>query len=182
MVAVMLLGAACTPRERTACNDTVSALVTIEKRCGNNTPDDTLRTAVENSLTAGMTCAAVVRIRDENVLRGQCFPALLTLSCADYQAARLPDSCRDQIRIVGQSSDGGDNDSSADGGEAGSPDASATDGGMDASVEASAPDAAPMEASAPDASAMDSSPADASSPEASASDTSASADGAPEAG
>lgn len=79
--------------ERT-CLDTIEALARAAERCGGNY-QTSYDTALENA--AGGSCANVIQIRDETLLRGTCLPSLQTLACADFNAGRLDSSCLQQL-------------------------------------------------------------------------------------
>ncbi|MBX3191758.1 MAG: hypothetical protein KF819_32510 [Labilithrix sp.] len=77
-----------------ACLDTIEALARAGERCGANY-QTTYDAALKNA--TGGSCANVLQIRDETLLRGTCLPSLQTMSCADLNAGKLDEACAQQL-------------------------------------------------------------------------------------
>jgi hypothetical protein len=77
-----------------SCLDTIEALARAAERCGGN-----YQTNYEASLktAAGGSCANIIQIRDETLLRGTCLPSLQTITCADLTAGKLDPACNQQL-------------------------------------------------------------------------------------
>lgn len=81
--------ASCGNDDNQACLDTAAEIFKAAQRCGMQDS----QASIENSFE----CDKVVRVRDEEELRTQCFPALETLDCQDLLTGNLPASCRSQL-------------------------------------------------------------------------------------
>lgn len=80
-----------TPAEQ-ACLDSAQAVAAAWERCGYD-PEAKL----QDVLFELRSCEDVRRIRDEEALRAECFPALTTLDCTDLEADLFPEPCLEQI-------------------------------------------------------------------------------------
>ena len=94
LVIVLALAPACSPSaEEVACLDTCEALSRAFEGCGYD------YASTYDQCVAGAHCDDAARIRDEDELRNECFPALETLDCPSLEAGALPASCQGQILL-----------------------------------------------------------------------------------